>query len=153
MLFRSNKLILNDINKELIELFKVFKQNNFDNIFDEINNLIIQYGLSQSSVYGYTYYQSNSSAGLGDFNRNQYLKLRDDFNQYNKRDDKYYLMLYVLIVYSFNNQIRFNKKGNFNLPVGKRDFNIKMQNKLSKFINRLHRYNSDRKSTRLKSSH
>jgi len=139
---KCNKLILNDINKELIELFKVFKQNSFDYIFDEINNLIIHYGLSQSSVYGYIYYQSNSSDGLGDYNRNQYLKLRDDFNQYNKRDDKYYLMLYVLIVYSFNNQIRFNKKGKFNLPVGKRDFNVKMQNKLLKFINRLHRLDS-----------
>jgi site-specific DNA-adenine methylase len=46
-------------------------------------------------------------------------------------------MLYVLIIYSFNNQIRFNSKGEFNLPVGKRDFNLNMRNKLSKFINRL----------------
>ena len=51
----------------------------------------------------------------------------------------YYLMLYVLIVYAFNNQIRFNAKGEYNLPVGKRDFNKKMQSKLSDFINRLHR--------------
>ena len=46
-------------------------------------------------------------------------------------------MLYVLIVYAFNNQIRFNKKGEFNLPVGKRDFNKKMREKLSAFIDRL----------------
>lgn len=46
-------------------------------------------------------------------------------------------MLYVLIVYAFNNQIRFNKKGEFNLPVGKRDFNKKMREKLSIFIDRL----------------
>lgn len=46
-------------------------------------------------------------------------------------------MLYVLIVYAFNNQIRFNKKGEFNLPVGKRDFNKKMREKLSVFIDRL----------------
>ena len=43
-------------------------------------------------------------------------------------------MLYVLIVYSFNNQIRFNSDGKFNLPVGKRDFNTKMAKKLSAFI-------------------
>ena len=46
-------------------------------------------------------------------------------------------MLYLLIVYSFNNQLRFNKKGEFNLPVGKRDFNSKMQEKLEAFLNRI----------------
>ena len=44
------------------------------------------------------------------------------------------MLLYVLIVYSFNNQIRFNSDGEYNLPVGKRDFNIKMQNKLELFL-------------------
>ena len=46
-------------------------------------------------------------------------------------------MLYVLIVYAFNNQIRFNQSGAFNLPVGKRDFNAKMQRKLAAFTDRL----------------
>ena len=46
-------------------------------------------------------------------------------------------MLYTLIIYSFNNQIRFNAKGKFNLPVGKRDFNEKMKRKLQNFIARL----------------
>jgi DNA adenine methylase Dam len=40
-------------------------------------------------------------------------------------------------VYAFNNQIRFNSKGDFNLPVGKRDFNDKMKSKLCAFIDRL----------------
>ncbi len=52
-------------------------------------------------------------------------------------DNEYYLMLYLLIVYSFNNQMRFNQKGEFNLPVGKRDFNSKMQEKLIAFIDRI----------------
>jgi DNA adenine methylase Dam len=46
-------------------------------------------------------------------------------------------MLFTLIVYAFNNQIRFNAKGEFNLPVGKRDFNDKMKSKLCAFIERL----------------
>ena len=64
-------------------------------------------------------------------------KLKDSFNAKKIKDDYYYLMLYVLIVYAFNNQIRFNSKGKFNLPVGKRDFNSKMQMKLSLFIDRI----------------
>ena len=42
-----------------------------------------------------------------------------------------------MIVYSFNNQIRFNSKGEFNLPVGKRDFNDKMRKKLIDFVQRI----------------
>ena len=42
-----------------------------------------------------------------------------------------------MIVFSFNNQIRFNSKGEFNLPVGKRDFNFKMRNKLTLFSEEL----------------
>ena len=53
------------------------------------------------------------------------------------RDYGYYITLFVLIVYSFINQIRFNRRGEFNLPAGKRDFNRKMREKLSAFIDRL----------------
>ena len=40
-------------------------------------------------------------------------------------------------MYTFNNQIRFNSDGEFNLPVGKRDFNVRMQNKLKYFLTAL----------------
>lgn len=50
-------------------------------------------------------------------------------------------MLYVIIVYAFNNQIRFNSNGEFNLPVGKRDFNKKMEQKLIDFIDKIQEQN------------
>lgn len=89
--------------------------------------------------HGYDYYHCESGKGVGSYNKERFLKLRDDFNHHKQEDYYYYLMLYVLIVYAFNNQIRFNAKGEYNLPVGKRDFNKKMQSKLSDFIDRLHR--------------
>ena len=49
--------------------------------------------------------------------------------------------MYVVIVYAFNNQIRFNSTGKFNLPVGKRDFNARMQSKLNDFIDKIHSAN------------
>lgn len=133
---KSNRTILNDIDDNLTLLFNMFK-NNSKEIIPLIQEIIEEYGLSQSSKYGYDYYNCNSNTGLAPYNKDKFLKLREDFN--NSKDIGYYhyAMLYVLIIYSFNNQIRFNKYGKFNLPVGKRDFNEKMQDKLRKFINRL----------------
>ena len=68
--------------------------------------------------------------------------MRDDFNFHTNEDYYYYILLYVLIVYSFNNQIRFNRNGEFNLPVGKRDFNSKMQQKLIDFMDVIKKQNS-----------
>jgi DNA adenine methylase Dam len=101
-----------------------------------IDGVIERYGLSRSTEKGYSYYGCESAAGLGKYNREPFLRLRDDFNKKNV-DYDYYTMLYVLIVYAFNNQIRFNSKGEFNLPVGKRDFNDKMKSKLCTFADRL----------------
>lgn len=132
----SKSTILNDTNDNLTLLFSMFKNldNDFLSLLDEI---IEKYGLSQSSKYGYEYYNCDSNTGLAPYNKNKFLKLREDFN--NSKDAGYYhyAMLYTLILYSFNNQIRFNSNGQFNLPVGKRDYNEKMRLKLQKFINRL----------------
>lgn len=133
---KSNKTILNDTNDNLTLLFSMFKNlgNDFLSLIEEI---IDKYGLSLSSKYGYDYYNCDSNTGLAPYNKDRFLKLRNDFN--NSKDIGYYhyAMLYTLILYSFNNQIRFNTQGQFNLPVGKRDYNEKMKQKLQKFIDRL----------------
>ena len=46
-------------------------------------------------------------------------------------------MLYALIVFGFNNQMRFNDRGEYNLPVGKRDFNDVIRRKLEVFVDKL----------------
>ncbi|UBH09015.1 Dam family site-specific DNA-(adenine-N6)-methyltransferase [Macrococcus armenti] len=128
-IFPNNKFVLNDLELKLIELFNFLHSNNLDVVLEDIDNIIFEYKLSDTSKYGYKFYDTNSSTGLAKVNKESYLKLRDDYNKgvinYSKE-----LMLYVLIVYSFNNQIRFNKSGDFNLPVGKRDFNNSMRAKL-----------------------
>lgn len=132
-----NKVLFNDYNSYLMGLLDTFRKMSKEEIFEWIYATIKKYGLSLVSENGYSYYNCNSSEGVGNYNKRGYAKLRDDFNKREIRDDEYYLMLYLLIVYSFNNQIRFNKKGEFNLPVGKRDFNSKMQSKLGAFIDRV----------------
>jgi adenine-specific DNA-methyltransferase len=132
----ANKVVFNDKSPHLLYLYNTFKNLGKSTILQMIDKVIKQYGLSRSIKKGYDFYGCESSAGLGDYNREPFLKLREDFNKKNA-DYGYYIMLYVLIVYAFNNQIRFNAKGEFNLPVGKRDFNDKMKSKLCAFIDRL----------------
>ena len=133
---KSTKTIYNDTNKELCNLYTFFKSHNPQEILDQIHDIILRYNLSLSSKFGYDFYGSNSNSGLATYNKNAFLKLRDDFNSL-KQNRTDYIMFYVLIAYAFNNQIRFNAKNQFNLPVGKRDFNMQMQEKLISFMKRL----------------
>ncbi|MCD7747264.1 MAG: DNA adenine methylase [Firmicutes bacterium] len=136
----SNRVIYNDLDSNLLYLYNTFKNLDKESVFEWIYQTIDKYGLSMVSNYGYDYYHCDSSKGLGDYNRERFLRLREDFNKKKENgnyDYYYYVMLYVIIVYAFNNQIRFNAKGEFNLPVGKRDFNKSMQKKLSDFIDRI----------------
>lgn len=141
----AKKVVYNDLNKNLLYLYNTFKNLDKETTFYWIYHIIKKYNLSLVSKHGYSFYNCESSKGLGDYNRNGFLKLRADFNNktlLQNEDYYYYIMLFVMIVYAFNNQIRFNSSGEFNLPVGKRDFNNKIQEKLSKFIERLKEQNS-----------
>lgn len=132
-----NKIQFNDSNQHLIGLLETFRRLSKEEVLQWLYVTIKRYHLSLVSENGYEYYGCESSKGLGSYNKEGYNKLRKDFNSKKEQDDEYFLMLYLLIVYSFNNQLRFNKKGKFNLPVGKRDFNSKMQKKLEDFIDRI----------------
>lgn len=88
-------------------MYNTLKNNDRDVTLETVYNIIEKYGLSLVSKYGYDYYDCNSSSGLGRYNKEKYLKLRNDFNFNTSEDYYYYTMLYVMIVYSFNNQIRF----------------------------------------------
>jgi adenine-specific DNA-methyltransferase len=134
---KCDKVIFNDKNSHLTYIYNTFKNLDKEQIFKLINKTIKDFNLSQVNVYGYEHYNCNSADGLGKYNVNGYNKLREKFNKDLSQDYYYYIVLYVLIIYAFNNQIRFNKNGEFNLPVGKRDFNKSMQNKLSNFIDAL----------------
>lgn len=123
------ELILNDSKKELIALLRYLQGHSMDEIFSTLWDIIESFSLSNSSKHGYTFYNCDSSKGLSQYNKNGFIRLRKSYNQ-----DKDILKLFVLIIFSFNNQIRFNTKGEFNLPCGKRDFNAKMQEKLRLFI-------------------
>ena len=68
--------------------------------------------------------------------KGSYLKVRDYYNSCpeNKRDPR---LLLIVILYSFQQQIRFNGNHEFNNPVGMRWFNDKIMEKLISFSRRI----------------
>lgn len=130
--YGTDEYLLNDINKPLIELIEYISECKIEEFIEAVEAIIKFYNLSDTYTYSYSYYNADSSKGLGSVNKESYLKLRNDFN-HSVHSKNYYAMFYTLIVFGFNNQIRFNRKGEFNLPVGKRDFNKNMRNKLIDF--------------------
>lgn len=131
------RAVFQDGNAMLIEMLVCLQKTDKAETFDRINGLIDAYGLSRSNELGYAHYGCNGGDGLAASNKAAYLALRTRYNEGQDPEKLRSFMLYLLVVYSFNNQIRFNRKGAFNLPVGKRDFNANMQAKLSAFIDRL----------------
>lgn len=133
---KAKNIILNDKSKELMGILHFFKQNTSEKILEDIFSIIHEFKLSNSFKFGYKFYGCNSSQGLAKYNKQGFSRLKIAYNK-----SKNPALLFVLLVFSFNNQIRFNAKNEFNLPCGKRDFNAKMQEKLLSFIKALQKTN------------
>ena len=118
----------------------------FDVLLPRLEKLIDKYGLSYSAKYGYKLYRQGilktDNNGLKAYNSAAYYRLRSDYNSLKDRTTKEALdMLYILVVYAFNNDMRFNRSGQFNLPVGKTDLNKNNIRKLVTYIDRVSKIN------------
>ena len=112
---QAKKIIFNDQNTYLKEMFQYFKDNGFEKIKTEIDNIILKYQLSKE-------------------NREGYNRLRDDYNLSQSP-----LELFVLNCFAFNHQIRFNNNKKFNTPFGKdrSSYNVNIENNLKEFCDQL----------------
>ena len=116
----ANKIIANDLSGEVISVYKGIQDGNTEENIKMIEKIINKYNLSKENKEGY-------------------LELRNDYNNGNKE----WYVFYTLLAYSFNNQIRFNKKGEFNMPFGKNrsSFNPTLKQKFKDFSNAIHNKN------------
>jgi DNA adenine methylase Dam len=136
----AKTVIYNEKSKQLFDLISYIKNNDYSQINISILRIIKEYSLSDSLKKGYEFYNTNSNSGLGKFNLENYNKLRNFYNK-NLNSKERNLVLLVLIIFSFNNQMRFNKKNEFNVPVGKRDYNSNIRKNLSLFCSKIKKIN------------
>lgn len=131
----SNEVICLDINKHVINLLQTLLLFSESSILSKVEDIINTFELSNSYQFGYERYKDyvRGNNGLKEYNKNGYLKLRQYFNTttMSQYDQSFHLL--VLLSYCFNNDMRFNSSNNFNMPVGKTDFNANMREKLHSF--------------------
>lgn len=138
----AKKIIFIDNNPNVINLLKHLSTCKLETLLSRLERLIEEYDLSYSAKYGYKNYRDNKKVkdnnGFKNYNLLGYYKLRSDYNSIKNKSSKKALdMLYLLVVYAFNNDMRFNRKGEFNLPVGKTDLNKNNIKKLKQYIERV----------------
>lgn len=111
----SKNLIINDNLIYLIDLYEFFYKSDIFELISKTKKYIQSHNLSW-------------------IDPNPYLKLR---REYNTKKDPF--LLFILICYSFNHQIRFNNTHEFNVPFGKErsKFNECIEKNLSLFIRKM----------------
>ncbi len=138
----AKKVIFVDSDSRVINLLIYLSKHKFEDLMIVFEKIIGKYQLSYSYKYGYKKYRSFSknktdNNGLKDYNSPGFYKMREDYNHLeDKTSDYANALLYILMVYAFNNDMRFNSDGDFNLPVGKTDLNSRNVDKVRKYIER-----------------
>lgn len=120
----ANQYLLNDIDSYLIKLHKfLIESSSQPQVFwNELKLNIEKYNLSATFMgrdIPKEYRKEFIKTYFAKYNKEAYIKMRSDFNE--NKDDM--MLLYMLLIYGFNRMLRFNSKGDFNLPVGNVDFN------------------------------
>ena len=109
----AERIVFNDFMPQIIELYQRWSDDGVEKTIEYIENLVKEFDLSKTNQEGF-------------------LQIRNEYNE--KRDIR---DLFVIIAHAFNHQIRFNSKGEYNMPFGKdrSEWNNTMKKNLIDFIN------------------
>ncbi len=139
----ANEFLLNDIDNYVFKIhqFLISQSKNTDLFFNQIKNTILEYGFSRSYIENIVPKELRKEfvkTYFAKFNKEAFQKLKSDFN---KSENKDILKLYLLLIYGFNRMLRFNSKGEYNLPVGNVDFNANVYNALNNYFSLISKKN------------
>ncbi|MDR2594378.1 MAG: Dam family site-specific DNA-(adenine-N6)-methyltransferase [Fibromonadaceae bacterium] len=143
----AKEYLLNDIDNYVIGLHNflssyIGKENDF---FKLIFSIIRKYKLSLSyekDTIPSELKQKYKKTYFAHFNKESFGNLKNHYNNSTKRN---FAELYVLLIYSFNRMLRFNSKGDYNVPVGNVDFNGNVYDALINYF----RVNETKKTVKL----
>ena len=140
----ANEFLLNDIDSFVIAIHKMLCSyvDREEEFFKEFFDIVKKYNLSLSykeNTVPKELKESFPKTYFAKYNKQAYSQLRDDFNKGGKQD---IMQLYALLIYGFNRMLRFNKKGDFNLPVGNVDFNQNTYNAIVDYFTLLKEKNT-----------
>lgn len=118
---RCKKLVFNDMNTILIEMFSEFASMNLDDLLARIDATIKKWNLSMT-------------------NEKAFMQFREHYNQTRNPID-----LYVLSCFSFNYQFRFNNNHEYNNPFGRNRsrYSETMKNNLIRFVQKIQSISAD----------
>lgn len=106
---KANNIMINDIDKNLFRFYKMFKEESSQNIIEHIIKNIDTYKMLRTGV------KQNTEESI--LYKERYAEMRAHANTTKDIKD-----LYSCIFYAFSQQMRFNKKGEFNMPFGNGTF-------------------------------
>lgn len=111
--YNAPEIIYNDCNHKVKELIKMFQETKTIDLYKYLTNMIKKHKLEKGK-------------------KEPYLKLREAYNKPEPpiRDPK---LLYLLVLYGFQQQIRFNSALEYNNPIGQSGFNDKILEKIISF--------------------
>ncbi len=109
----AEKYWINDKDKNLSNIITYLLTTSKNTIIGQLEDIIYKYELH---VLPY---------------KEGYLKLRENYNNSNHEDVR---KLLVLVLFGFNQQIRFNKNNDFNIPPGKTQWTEYQKEKIFKFV-------------------
>lgn len=115
--FDAEQIIYNDCNFKVKELLEMLRNTEVLDLYKYITSMIKKYDLKKGE-------------------KEPYLKIRELYNNQPKelRDPR---LLYLLILFGYQQQIRFNSSYDYNNPVGQAGFNDKILEKLISYCRNL----------------
>lgn len=116
------QIIYNDLNHIVKDLIYMFKIEDTKIILEKTEKLINKYSLEKH-------------------NKENYLNFRNDYNSTYRFKKDYTIYLFTLLLYGFQQQLRFNSKHEFNNPIGESGYNESIKEKIISFSRRIKELN------------